>query len=190
MTTKKSSKKAAASPPDAVPATPIPEVPVPLPAPAEPAPRAESARTEIRIAVVHGPNLNLLGTREPHIYGRSGLDEINKHLRDLGAKHGIRVSTFQSNHEGALIDFLHEIRTTHDAVVINPGGLTHTSIVLRDALSAIGLPVYEVHLSNIHAREEFRHHSHISAIAVGVICGLGSYGYEVALRAAAIRLLS
>jgi 3-dehydroquinate dehydratase-2 len=98
------------------------------------------------------------------------------------------VDTFQSNHEGALIDHLHTLRTTHAAVVINPGGLTHTSVALRDALAGIALPVYEVHLSNVHRREEFRHHSFVSGIAEGVICGLGPIGYECALRAIAARL--
>jgi len=145
----------------------------------------EDNASEPRIAVLHGPNLNLLGTREPGVYGATTLEEINARLREVGEQLGVRVSTFQSNHEGALIDYLHKIRTTHGAVVINPGGLTHTSVALRDALSAIALPVYEVHISNVHAREEFRHHSFISGIAVGVICGLGPMGYEFALRAAA-----
>ena len=141
-----------------------------------------------RIAVVHGPNLNLLGTREPGVYGSTTLEDINRHLVQTGLALGAEVSTFQSNHEGALIDHLQGLRTTHQAVIINPGGLTHTSVALRDALAAITLPVYEVHISNVHAREEFRHHSYISAIAAGVICGLGPFGYEAALRAAVLRL--
>ncbi len=141
------------------------------------------------VAIIHGPNLNLLGTREPEIYGKETLDQINAHLETLAEQLGIAASFFQSNHEGALIDRIHEIRTTHDAIIINPGGLTHTSVALRDALSAVNLPVYEVHMSNVHAREEFRRHSYISPIASGVICGFGSIGYEFALRAAAARVL-
>ncbi|MBI1293094.1 type II 3-dehydroquinate dehydratase [bacterium] len=144
--------------------------------------------SKIRIAVLHGPNLNLLGTREPEIYGKETLSDINSRLVDLGEVLGVEVTTFQSNHEGVLIDCLHALRTTHHAVIINPGGLTHTSVALRDALAGISLPVYEVHLSNVHAREEFRHHSYISGIAVGVICGLGAQGYEFALKAAVTKL--
>lgn len=137
------------------------------------------------IAIVHGPNLNLLGTREPAVYGPRTLDDINGDLRTLAAGLGVRVTFFQSNHEGSIIDHLHSIRETHGAVIVNPGGLTHTSVSLRDALAGIGLPCWEVHLSNIHQREPFRHHSYISAIARGVICGLGPMGYEAALRSAA-----
>ena len=142
----------------------------------------------LRIALVHGPNLNLLGTREPEIYGRETLADVNDRLVQLGAELGVEVTPRQSNHEGELIDFLHSIRTTHRAVIINPGGLTHTSVALRDALAGIALPVYEVHISNVHARESFRHHSYISGIAVGVICGLGTQGYDFALRAAVTKL--
>jgi len=143
---------------------------------------------ERRVAVAHGPNLNLLGTREPDIYGSETLERIDERLKELGRELGLEVTTFQSNHEGELIDFLHGIRESHSAVIINPGGLTHTSVALRDALAGIDLPVYEVHLSNVHARESFRHHSYISPIASGVLCGLGSFGYECALHAAARRL--
>ena len=141
-----------------------------------------------RVAVVHGPNLNLLGTREPHIYGAKTLDDLDARLLERGAELGLLVDCFQSNHEGAIVDHLHSLRTTHIAVVINPGGLTHTSVVLRDALSAIALPVYEVHLSNVHGREAFRHHSYVSAIAEGVIAGCGALGYELALMAIAGKL--
>lgn len=141
-----------------------------------------------RLAVLHGPNLNLLGTREPSVYGSTTLEEINDRLRQLGDELGVRVSTFQSNHEGELIDYIHQARETHEAIIINPGGLTHTSVALRDALAGIGLPVYEVHLSNVHARESFRHHSYVSGIATGVLCGLGADGYEFALRAAAAKI--
>ncbi len=142
----------------------------------------------LRIAILQGPNLNLLGTREPEVYGHDTLDHIHARLHALAAELGVTLTTFQSNHEGALIDRLHEIRPDHHAVIINPGGLTHTSIALRDALAAVALPLYEVHLSNIHAREPFRHNSFVSPIATAVLCGLGAYGYEAALHAAVARL--
>ena len=140
------------------------------------------------IAVIHGPNLNLLGTREPNIYGSSTLEEINRRLIELGRELGIAVSPFQSNHEGEIVDFIHSIRDTHAGIVINPAGLTHTSVALRDALAAVALPIVEVHLSNTHAREEFRRRSYVSPIALGVISGLGPAGYEFALKALASRL--
>ena len=135
--------------------------------------------------MINGPNLNLLGTREPGVYGNTTLAGIEGRLTALAQEAGVHVDCFQSNHEGALVDYIHSIRTTHAAIIINPGGLTHTSVVLRDALSGVGIPVFEVHLSNIHARESFRHTSYISGIAKAVVCGLGPLGYEVALRAAA-----
>lgn len=141
-----------------------------------------------RIAVIHGPNLNLLGTREPDVYGSDTLDSTNTHLQKITKELAVTLTTFQSNHEGEIIDHLHGLRGDHNAVIINPGGLTHTSVALRDALAAIALPVWEVHISNVHRREEFRHHSYISGIAQGVICGLGVFGYEAALRAAARHL--
>lgn len=147
------------------------------------------ARKKPRIAVVNGPNLNLLGLREPDVYGRDTLEDINSRLGTLAQDLGVQVDFFQSNHEGALIDHIHSLRTTHAAIIINPGGLTHTSVALRDALSGVALPVYEVHLSNVHAREEFRHHSYISAIAVGIVAGLGWRGYEYALCSAAEKAL-
>jgi 3-dehydroquinate dehydratase II len=140
------------------------------------------------VAVIHGPNLNMLGTREPSVYGSRTLSDINEGLRQVGAGVGLETTFYQSNHEGALIDYIHSLHETHDAIVVNPGGLTHTSVCLRDALLSVGLPVYEVHLSNIHHREEFRHHSFISGIAQGVICGFGAAGYEYALLAAAEKL--
>ncbi len=141
-----------------------------------------------RIAIIHGPNLNLLGTREPDVYGTERLADINGRLVQLGKELGVAVDALQSNHEGEIVDHLHSIRESHSAVIINPGGLTHTSIVLRDALLGISLPIYEVHLSNVHAREEFRHKSYISGIAAAVLCGLGAQGYEFALRAAASKV--
>lgn len=137
----------------------------------------------LKILVVHGPNLNLLGTREPEVYGRQTLADIDAQLVALGLELGAQVSTFQSNHEGALIDRIHQARVEGVAgILINPGGLTHTSVALRDALAAVAIPAIEVHLSNVHAREEFRHHSYISGIVLGQICGLGAEGYQLALH--------
>ena len=138
-----------------------------------------------RILILHGPNLNLLGVREPAIYGRETLAAIDARLVQEGARLGLVVETFQSNHEGALIDRLHGARGRHDGVVLNPGGLTHTSVSLRDAVAAIELPVIEVHLSNTHSREPFRAEDRIAPVCRGVIVGLGSFGYVLALEALA-----
>lgn len=136
---------------------------------------------EQTILLVNGPNLNLLGTREPEIYGSTTLSDIERELTQLFEKNGMRLLPFQSNHEGALIDFLHEHRTA-DYLIINPGGLTHTSVALRDAISGVAIPFLEVHISNVHAREEFRHHSFLSSISQGTIVGCGTYGYTMAAQ--------
>ncbi len=143
----------------------------------------------MQILVLHGPNLNLLGTREPEVYGATTLEQINTGLSSHAAQRGATLSSFQSNHEGALIDRVHAARTDGTAfIIINPGAYTHTSVALRDALAGVALPFIEVHLSNVHRREPFRHHSYFSDIAEGVIVGLGATGYRLALDAALERL--
>ncbi len=139
----------------------------------------------MRVLILHGPNLNLLGTREPDVYGKMTLVEIDERLVEVGRQLGVEVRTAQSNHEGALIDSLQDARTWADGVVFNPGGYTHTSVALRDAIVAIGIPVIEVHISNVYAREDFRHISLISAVCKGKIVGLGWRSYELGLRALA-----
>jgi 3-dehydroquinate dehydratase-2 len=142
------------------------------------------------ILVLNGPNLNLLGEREPHLYGMETLDDINRALAEQAHQAGFRLECLQSNHEGALIDAVQQARKTTVGLIINPGGYGHTSVALRDALAAYSHPIIEVHLSNIHQREPFRHHSYLSAVATGVICGLGSDGYRLALDALCRRLKS
>jgi 3-dehydroquinate dehydratase-2 len=137
----------------------------------------------MKILVLNGPNLNLLGTREPGVYGATTLPQIDQQLVEIAREHEAQITCFQSNHEGALIDRIHQARVEGvEGIVINPGGLTHTSVALRDALAGVAIPFVEVHISNVHKREAFRHHSFLSEIAVGVICGLGPVGYQMALR--------
>jgi len=138
----------------------------------------------MKILVVHGPNLNLLGKREPHIYGTVSLDEINGHLTALAAELGTEVSYFQSNHEGELVQKIQDAMGEYQAIVINPGAYTHTSVALRDAIASTGIIAVEVHLSNIYRREEFRQHSYISGVAAGQITGFGPESYLLGLRAA------
>jgi 3-dehydroquinate dehydratase-2 len=136
-----------------------------------------------RILAIHGPNLNLLGTREPEHYGSVTLADINLALARMAENAGVDLEAFQSNHEGALIERIHAARDQGvRAIIINPAAYTHTSVALRDALAAVAIPFVEVHLSNVHAREPFRHHSYFSDLAVGVICGLGHEGYLLALE--------
>ena len=137
-----------------------------------------------KILVIHGPNLNMLGKRETDVYGNATLDEINNAVRLLAKELGADVSFFQSNSEGKLIDIIHEAAGAYDAIVINPGGYTHSSVALRDAIAAVNIPAVEVHMSNIYSREEFRHHSFISPVAAGQISGFGVNSYLLGLRAA------
>jgi 3-dehydroquinate dehydratase, type II len=141
------------------------------------------------ILVLHGPNLNLLGTREPQVYGSTTLSQIDAELVKFAADRGIELRTFQSNHEGALVDRIHQARDDGTRfIIINPAAYTHTSVVLRDALAGVAIPFVEVHLSNVHRREPFRQHSYFSDLAEGVICGLGATGYRLALEYALERL--
>ena len=141
------------------------------------------------ILVIQGPNLNLLGTREPDVYGKTTLEDIHKRLEGLAKDQLVDLDTYQSNHEGELIDRIQKAKQDGVGfIIINPGAFTHTSVALRDVLAGVAIPFIEVHLSNIHQREEFRKHSYLSDIATGVICGLGAIGYELALQAAVARL--
>lgn len=137
----------------------------------------------LRILVIHGPNLNLLGTREPGHYGTQTLADINQQLIELGDNLGLKISSFQSNHEGELVDQIQSAAANHtDGIIINPAAYTHTSIALRDAMLASKIPFIEVHLSNIHSREEFRHHSMLADAATGIVAGFGAASYTLALR--------
>lgn len=142
----------------------------------------------ISFLVLNGPNLNLLGTRQPEVYGKTTLADLEDLCRATAAELGVTVSFLQSNSEGALIEAIHSARGTHDGIVLNAGAYTHTSIALMDAIAAVEVPTVEVHLSNIHAREPFRHKSWIAPVAVGQIAGFGATGYELALRALKQRL--
>lgn len=137
----------------------------------------------MNILLIHGPNLNLLGKRQPEIYGTQTLGNINHYLIQVAQKQGIELKTFQSNHEGEIVSKIGANIDWANGILINPAAYTHTSIAIRDALSAVSLPVIEIHLSNIYKREDFRHHSYVSPIAVGVICGFGNHSYELALNA-------
>ena len=138
----------------------------------------------MKILVINGPNLNLLGKREPQIYGAETLEDINRRVAALAVELGVEVAFFQSNHEGELVQKIQDAMGTYQAIVINPGAYTHTSVALRDAISSTGIPTIETHISNIYKREEFRHHSYISGVAAGQIAGFGPDSYLLALRAA------
>lgn len=138
----------------------------------------------MKVLLLNGPNLNMLGKREPDKYGHQTLDDIVSHLHTVAGEHQVDLSHLQSNAEHVLIDTIHAAMGEIDAIIINPGAFTHTSVAIRDALLSVSIPFYEVHLSNVHAREPFRHHSYFSDIAAGVIVGCGALGYELALTAA------
>lgn len=132
---------------------------------------------------LNGPNLNLLGTRQPEVYGHTTLADIETMCQDAARERGVTLAFFQSNHEGALLDQIHAARGTYDGIILNAGAYTHTSVALMDAISSVAIPTIELHLSNVHAREAFRHQSYIARVAVGVICGFGAQGYVLALDA-------
>jgi 3-dehydroquinate dehydratase-2 len=144
----------------------------------------------MQLLALNGPNLNLLGTREPGLYGSASLEQINAELCQRAAELGAALACFQSNHEGALVDRIHQARGAVDGILINAGAFTHTSIALRDALLGVAIPYVELHLSNVHAREPFRHHSYLADRAVGVICGFGAGSYRLALEGLVAHLRS
>ncbi|WP_295619359.1 type II 3-dehydroquinate dehydratase [Chamaesiphon sp. GL140_3_metabinner_50] len=150
----------------------------------------DSNAPQLSILVLHGPNLNLLGLREPDIYGVSTLAQIDTQLIELGRSFNTAIESFQSNHEGSLVDKIHDARELHDGIVINAGAHTHTSIAIRDAISAVKIPTVEVHLSNIYKREEFRHHSYLAPIVIGQISGFGAHSYQLGLQALIVHLKS
>ncbi|MGH7740039.1 MAG: type II 3-dehydroquinate dehydratase [bacterium] len=139
-----------------------------------------------KVLVIHGPNLNLLGEREPHVYGAVSLDEINREMSEFAGKNELELKTVQSNHEGEIVEAIQNSRNWADVLVINPAAYTHTSVAIRDALSAVKVPAIEVHLSNIYAREGFRQMSHVSPVALGQVSGFGKYSYILALQAASL----
>lgn len=141
--------------------------------------------SSLNVLVLHGPNLNLLGLREPGIYGLETLDSITQLLQDAAVQLGVHLESFQSNHEGALVDAIHRAMGVQHGLLINPGAYTHTSIAIRDAIAAVAIPTVEVHLSNVYRRESFRHHSYIAPLAVGQISGFGAFSYVLGLRALA-----
>ena len=138
-----------------------------------------------RVLVLNGPNLNLLGTRQPEIYGRETLADVEADCQKLAAELKLQLECYQSNHEGQLIDWIHQARERAGAIIINPGAFTHTSVAIFDALGACEFPILEVHISNVHRREAFRHHSYVSLVAAGVLAGFGTQGYQLALQRAA-----
>jgi len=138
----------------------------------------------VNILILNGPNLNLLGTREPEVYGSETLTDVMQACVEIGSEFGCAVEHYQSNHEGQLVDRLHQAAGNYDAIIINPAAFTHTSVALRDAILGVAIPFIEVHISNVHARETFRHHSYFSDIAQSVIVGCGTYGYQLAVMSA------
>ncbi len=141
------------------------------------------------VLILNGPNLNLLGTRQPDVYGSTTLSDVEKMCAEHASTIGVDFSFKQSNHEGVLIDAIHEARGTHDGIILNAGAYTHTSIALMDAIASVDLPAIELHLSNVHAREEFRHNSYIAKVCIGLICGFGSHGYLLAMDAMKAHLI-
>lgn len=135
------------------------------------------------ILILNGPNLNLLGQRQPEIYGRTTLDDVREMCVEHARVLGVEIEFEQSNHEGAMIDLIHQAKALHDGIILNAGAYTHTSVALHDAIASVELPAIELHLSNVHAREPFRHHSYLSPVVVGMICGFGANGYRLALDA-------
>lgn len=133
----------------------------------------------MKLLLLNGPNLNLLGTREPEKYGKTTLKDIEEHLKVLAQKNNVELDCYQSNHEGDLVDKIQQAKGNYDGIILNAGGYTHTSVAIRDAISGVQVPTVEIHLTNIHAREEFRHNSLISAVCIGQICGFGDYSYDL-----------